>query len=340
MKRRIYAPAIATIFLFVMFLAGCGKLTTQTTSTTLTGVNSASSQSANGLELSLSLDTTTYKLYQDVSIVIDEKNTLSKTNNVPVANKWRLIGLSSGPCTQGFPVGIAVFSGYYSSTDVLKGTPLVIFNPNQVYNCPIEIIPDSYSFQPSSDIADLVASSGPGIPNVKRQIQSTITLSGYWNNGANSKFTNFGPGIYTIVGGDEWGALVVLHFTVTNTTATSLITITASSQQPIEVVSVSDTYKAGEPINPGGPTIEITLKNVSTDPIVSLAVTLDEGRAVNYSFDFGITSANPLSPGETVNAKQILIGGGFGGGISYSVIINGTYQDSSTFSFTWEPASK
>jgi hypothetical protein len=26
----------------------------------------------------------------------------------------------------------------------------------------------------------------------------------------------FDPGIYTVVGGDEWGALVILHFTVTN----------------------------------------------------------------------------------------------------------------------------
>jgi hypothetical protein len=39
--------------------------------------------------------------------------------------------------------------------------------------------------------------------------------TGYWaSNEVGAAFTNFGPGVYTVVAGDEWGALVVLHFTV------------------------------------------------------------------------------------------------------------------------------
>ena len=115
----------------------------------------ASSKSANGLELSLSLDATTYKLYQDVSIVIDEKNTLSKTNRVSASNKRPLSGLSLGPCNEGSPFGVAIFSGYYSPADVLKGTPLVIFDPNGVYHCPAFSWAEGavYEFKPLSDIA-------------------------------------------------------------------------------------------------------------------------------------------------------------------------------------------
>lgn len=53
------------------------------------GVNSISSKSKNGLSLSLSLDSTTYQLYQYVTIVIDENNILSKTNDVRGSNEWR-----------------------------------------------------------------------------------------------------------------------------------------------------------------------------------------------------------------------------------------------------------
>jgi hypothetical protein len=218
----------------------------------------------------------------------------------------------------------------------------VLFDPNQFYHCSAFSWAEGtvYEFKPLSDIAAIFHDGVPPSSGTDTQILKELQLSHYWTGSNPATINSFDPGIYTIVAGDEWGALVVLHFTVTNTAATSSIPNTASSQQPIEVVSVSDTYKAGEMINPGGPTIEITLKNVSTKPIVSLAVTLDEGRPVNYPFDFGVTSANALSPGEIVNARKILIGGGFGSGISYSVIISGTYQDGSTFDFTWEPANK
>ena len=335
MKHMVRNTAIAVLLLSILITAGCGNPPAQTTLTD--SVNAASSKSANGLELSLSLDATTYKLYQDVSIVIDEKNTLSKTNRVAASYQWPLKGLTLGPCTQGSPFGVAVFSGYYSPEDILKGTPLVLFDPNQFYHCPAFSWAEGavYEFKPLSDVAAIFQDSVPPSSGTDTQILKELQLSHYWTGSNPAVVNSFEPGVYTIVVGDEWGALVVLHFTVTNTDTTSLITITSSSQQPIEVISVSDTYKTGEPINPGGPTIEITLKNISAEPIISLAVTLDEGRPVNYPFDFGVTSANPLSPGETANAKRILIGGGFGGGISYSVIISGTYQDGSTFNYTW-----
>jgi hypothetical protein len=48
------------------------------------------------------------------------------------------------------------------------------------------------------------------------QIKSEIALEGYWHdsNMINNRLIWFEPGIYTVVAGDEWGALVVLHFKV------------------------------------------------------------------------------------------------------------------------------
>jgi len=81
---------IITILLFCMLAvaAGCGNSTPTTTSTTTfttthpSALNTSSSQSANGLSLSLSLDSAAYQPGQNITIVVDEKNTLSKTNNI------------------------------------------------------------------------------------------------------------------------------------------------------------------------------------------------------------------------------------------------------------------
>jgi hypothetical protein len=117
----------------------------------------------------------------------------------------------------------------------------------------------------------------------------------------------------------------------------------SQGQQPIEVISVLDTTKLvnGE-INPGGPTIKITLKNVSHKPVVSLNVTMDEGGPRSFDFDFNVTPSNPFQPNESISSERRLIGGGFGGDLPYgnfpySLTINGTMQSGETFAFTWEP---
>ena len=216
MKYRIGIIVVIVLLPVIFAAAGCSNSATQTTTPMLTGVNSASSQSANGLELSLSLDAATYQLYQDVSIVIDEKNTLSKTNRVSTSNKRPLSGLNLGPCNQGSPFGVAVFSGYYSSADVLKGTPLIIFDPNGVYHCPAFSWAEGavYEFKPLSDNATVVGSCVPPC-SYDLQINQELQLSHYWTGSYPATINSFNPGVYTVVAGDEWGALVVLHFTVT-----------------------------------------------------------------------------------------------------------------------------
>ena len=48
-----------------------------------------------------SLNLTTYQPGQDVSIVIDIKNTLSVENDVPVSDSWVYSDLGLGPCDNG-----------------------------------------------------------------------------------------------------------------------------------------------------------------------------------------------------------------------------------------------
>ena len=85
-----------------------------------------------------------------------------------------------------------------------------------------------------------------------------------------------------------------------------------TSLKPIEIVSALGPL---EPITPAGPEVEITIKNVSNEPVILLEVTLDAG-AVSpqnpYVFSFDVSPARPLNPGQSISARRVLIGAGFG----------------------------
>ena len=188
--------------------AGCGNhsnhITTPTTAG-FNGVNSASSKSANGLSLSLSLDSTTYQPGQQLTIVIDEINTLSKTNKVYTADKWPLTGLSVSPCgTLNYPFGVSIFQGNYTTANVSSAMPLTLFYPGELHGCPMILSGiSSYVFQPLNDVAALyqISNTEPFIEKINTEVQTT-------------GLTDADSGVYTVVAGDEWGNMVVLHFTV------------------------------------------------------------------------------------------------------------------------------
>ena len=190
-----------------------------TATTSFNNGNLASSKSVNGLELSLSLDSKTYQSGQQVGIYIDEKNTLSKTNTITASAKWPISGLGVGPCgVLNYPFGIVIFKGSYTAAYISSGVPLQIYEPN-IYHCPM-ILTDisSYVFQPLSDNAavfQMSESTASFTAGMNAEFEPAPT--GYWaSNEVGAAFTNFEPGVYTIVAGDEWGALAVVHFTVAN----------------------------------------------------------------------------------------------------------------------------
>jgi hypothetical protein len=113
-------------------------------------------------------------------------------------------------------------------------------------------------------------------------------------------------------------------------------------QEPIEVLSVMGPlpawYEDGKPVyNPGGPVVELTLRNNSAEPIVFLEATLQaesiSGHPFLFSF-FGIYPAHPLLPSEVTSTKSIFITGGFANDIPYPLTIKGTLQNNVAFSYT------
>ena len=211
--------AVAAVFLtLLLLLTGCSGLihsSSQTVYVSPLGINSAASNSISGLSLSLSLDSAIYQSGQTVNIAVDEINTLKKTNNVSAAGNWAFPGLSLGPCgTLNYPFGIAIFQGYYTAGNLASATPLKLDNPDAVYACPMILAEIStYAFQPSGDTADVFQLGGID-PVLTEGMNAQIHPAGYWTGSPNGVLTSFVPGVYTVVAGDEWGALVVLHFTV------------------------------------------------------------------------------------------------------------------------------
>jgi hypothetical protein len=107
-----------------------------------------------------------------------------------------------------------------------------------------------------------------------------------------------------------------------------------TSQEPVAVESVIGPLFP----NPGGPEVEITLKNLSSEPIVSLKASLEINRAPPssgpFTFNFDVTSSSPLLPAASISSKLILINGGFSDNVSYPLLIEGKLQSGSSFSYT------
>jgi hypothetical protein len=175
--------------------------TTFSTITTSTTTNSETVNSINGLSLTLFLDGTVFKPGQNVSLSIDEHNTLTTENIVTPANDWAYNGLAIGGCgTNGGFDGIAVMRGYYTAADKPLGGSLAFWNYSITTPCPVDIPPpNGFDFAPLDNK------------------YAGVDLDGYWaDDDGKATLTNFEPGDYTVIAGDEWGALVFVHFTVAN----------------------------------------------------------------------------------------------------------------------------
>ncbi|HXY74604.1 MAG TPA: hypothetical protein VEH58_04705 [Dehalococcoidales bacterium] len=183
-------------------------VTSNPVQTTTTGTK------VNGLELTLTLNKPNYSPGEQITISIDEKNILPANNKLMVANKWRIKGLNLGPCgVINYPFGIVVLLGNYDVTSLTSISPLQLYDPNAVYNCPLIISGiTAYEFQPDSDTAAIYtgADSNP----LTLDMNTKVSTSGSWSGSPKTIFNNFSPGIYTAIAGDEWGNIVSIHFTV------------------------------------------------------------------------------------------------------------------------------
>jgi len=96
--------------------------------------------------------------------------------------------------------------------------------------------------------------------------------------------------------------------------------------KPVEIVSATGPMP---PFNPGGPNVEITVKNTSQYPVTELTVQLNLNLPTPpaaYAFDFGLTPDAPLAPGATAKLARSLINGSFNSGTSYTLTIDAVYK--------------
>jgi hypothetical protein len=180
---------------------------------------------SNGLRLTLSLDSTTYKSGDTVVAFIDEWNTRTSANNVSRASGpgFSVNGLTFDPNGTGtfyytFPIGISILQGNYSLSDLKSVAPLALSDPSVIVNGIAVPLIKSYDFQPASDIATFHGDSAD-VESAPLRVTGTISSDGFWQEartaGTGEVFSNFTTGIYTVVGGDIWGAIAILHFTIT-----------------------------------------------------------------------------------------------------------------------------
>jgi hypothetical protein len=130
-------------------------------------------------------------------------------------------------------------------------------------------------------------------------------------------------------------SLLALSACQSKTTSPTLTTSTtsnyeAANPQPVAVLSIQGPLP---PINPGGPNVEITLKNVSTEPIVALTAVFTNLGARDIDINFEVGPVNPFSPGASISDTQTLIDGGFTNNVSYPLTIEGTLERGATFSY-------
>jgi hypothetical protein len=208
----------------VLVIENAGTVSQPSSTTTVSTMSSTSAASAsstsvnspaNGLELSLALNTSSisYSTGHGIAATVVETNTLATPNNVSAASDWPMANLSVGPCgTLNYPVGLAVVKGYYAAGNISSAKALQIYRPG-VTACPMVLASiSSFEFQPSSDNATIFGSCQPaGGGCVSEIVNVTVSASDYWNGSA---FTSFICGRYTVVAGDEWGGIAILHFTV------------------------------------------------------------------------------------------------------------------------------
>jgi len=190
-----------------------------------------------GLNFSMTLNTMVLDSGETISITLDEWNLLDSFNNVTASNNWTYSDFQgyacsvSSPALPNMPFGIAIIQGYYSEANLTDATSLPLFSPPGAdYFCAaVEYPPSEFDFYPlSNNVIEQSPNNelGNNTPIITNEVATqTLNFSGYlapYNGNGTTQTINFTtrtiyftPGVYTVVGGDEWGQLVILHFEVT-----------------------------------------------------------------------------------------------------------------------------
>jgi hypothetical protein len=177
------------------------------------------------------------------TVTAEELNLLGSVNNVTEASDWKYAASLLDPfnnCAQGdSPVGFAVFQGYYGINNYTSGKSLPLYNTTTMFSCTENYFPNVYLFQPKSDSVSIYNDHQF---RVNTTASVSLSASGYWTGGADTAspatFNTF-AGSYTVLGADEWGNVLLLHFSVTTSSSTSTGNSTVPAKCPNVQTSIS-----------------------------------------------------------------------------------------------------
>jgi hypothetical protein len=212
------------------------------TSSMFTSLGASSTNSSLGLILTLGISATQLYQGQAIKVTLDLNNTLASANNVPSRFNWPFPSLpNESEWTAGCPGAsdsFLLYRGYYVSSNVSSATPVYTGDPGFDHPCPAGA-QSTYPFLPMSDrYLDCPTDKGSCGPNPVSAGWAPETFDGIYNYTSGhlctqpgqacgpgyakiceydqecnqSLFIPFPDGVYTVVAGDEWGQLAILHF--------------------------------------------------------------------------------------------------------------------------------
>ena len=190
-----------------------------------------------GLELSLSVNSTQLETNGTISLNVTEFNPLPIALNISSSTHWPVSGLWWGCGLYYFPDGVAVYRGYYGLNNLSTASALNFWAP---IPCPVEWVGNgtsvgivgvlqnvtSYSFLPHSYNSSYAGFYTPSNSRTGQVVFGTFLpvrmVAGTAISATSSNnFPTFGnslgstaTAVYTLVAGDEWGDLALLHFSV------------------------------------------------------------------------------------------------------------------------------
>ena len=178
--------------------------------------------SSNGLSLSLSLSTNSSG---KLNVSVADTNTLDEVSNITPADNWpvsqifpfRGFLLWTGTCDSP-PAGFEILQGNYGMNNYTEGSALFVIAQYPEMQC-AEVgsgSPVGYTFQPHGNVTSSSATSGFWVGENDLAYGGSCPGSSQSPNASDCPltFVPFPAGTYTIVAGDEWGNLVILHFSV------------------------------------------------------------------------------------------------------------------------------
>ncbi|MGI0047396.1 MAG: hypothetical protein ACREBB_09460 [Nitrosotalea sp.] len=161
------------------------------------------------LLLNVSMNSTQLRTGQGIGMDISLANTATHALTINPEHNWPLKKWSLLPCLFHLPFGMALLQGDYTVDNMTQGNKLPLYHSG-IYLCKTIGIVD-YVFEPSSTQATIETYNATNYPVT---MQYHVAFNGYYQN---HRFQPLVPGVYTVVGDDEWGHISVNHFTVTNT---------------------------------------------------------------------------------------------------------------------------